>query len=434
MLNDIDESSGAGPRRISIRFGDELLEEGFTTVPNLVLRFYAALRITPAEMMFIIHVWEYWWNEKDPYPSLPKIAPRMNVSRRQAQKYVASLRQKGYLVVQERYIPGLGQTSNEYDFARFLAVLRLMRKVLTPLEKADTRYDAAIEVGAIFAAPTEAKARTTLAAVVRRVHERFPAVAALVEAHAEAIIVANRDTPQNDSSRGGMNDSSRGPWNHSSPEEYEEQEDSPEEDESLISNGKPIFTEHKVESLPRSTVLRQQLVENSASRSPNGIRNPTGKGTQDRWAANPDQPPRQPRSRATSEELAPPRRRGRPPKHPAPNRPADDAPPDYIANVIADLTLELSDDEHNRRSNITRAVHLWQASGLSVKSFVARLYEARSITRQQGNVKKRASPDAGGLINRMPYFFRVVEDLVGLKDQAPEHSHKTSSRTVAHGP
>src|SRR3712207_3956972 len=103
--------------RIVVRFGDELLQAGFTAVPNLVLRHYVALGITPTEMMFIIHIWQYWWNEKDPYPSLRTIAERMGISWRNAQRYVASLRQKGVLVVSPRFAAGLGQMTNEYDFS-----------------------------------------------------------------------------------------------------------------------------------------------------------------------------------------------------------------------------------------------------------------------------------------------------------------------------
>jgi len=103
--------------RIVVRFGDELLQAGFTAVPNLVLRHYVALGITPTEMMFIIHIWQYWWNEKDPYPSLRTISDRMGISWRNAQRYVASLKQKAVLVVTPRFAAGLGQMTNEYDFS-----------------------------------------------------------------------------------------------------------------------------------------------------------------------------------------------------------------------------------------------------------------------------------------------------------------------------
>jgi hypothetical protein len=68
-------------------------------------------------MMFIIHIWQYWWTEKNAYPSLRTVASKMNISWRQSQRYTASLREKGFLIVTPRVSPTYGQTSNEYDFS-----------------------------------------------------------------------------------------------------------------------------------------------------------------------------------------------------------------------------------------------------------------------------------------------------------------------------
>ena len=102
--------------RLEVRFGEAILEAGFTTIPNLVLRHYGELGITPAEMMFIIHVWEFWWSEREPYPALSTIADRMKMSRRNVRRYVQNLRDKELLVVTERFNDA-GQTTSEYDFS-----------------------------------------------------------------------------------------------------------------------------------------------------------------------------------------------------------------------------------------------------------------------------------------------------------------------------
>jgi hypothetical protein len=106
--------------RISVRFGDAILEAGHTAVPNLVLNSYCRLGITPGEMLFVIHIWQHWWTERDPYPSLGTIAARMGISRRQARNHASSLKTKGYLRVNERTAAGRGQLSSEYDFAPLL--------------------------------------------------------------------------------------------------------------------------------------------------------------------------------------------------------------------------------------------------------------------------------------------------------------------------
>ena len=114
----------ASDSRIVVRFGDRMLDAGHTAVPNLVLRHYARLGVTPAELVFVLEVWTFWWSERDPFPSLGTIADRMGISRRQARNYVHSLKERGHLAVTERSAPGRGQLTSEYDFGPFLDAVR----------------------------------------------------------------------------------------------------------------------------------------------------------------------------------------------------------------------------------------------------------------------------------------------------------------------
>lgn len=91
---------------IVVRFGNEVLDAGFTPVPNLVLMSYLRLGITTDEMMFTIHVWQYWWSERNPFPSLGAIAERMGKSWRTVHRYSKSLESKGYLVITARFHEG----------------------------------------------------------------------------------------------------------------------------------------------------------------------------------------------------------------------------------------------------------------------------------------------------------------------------------------
>ena len=71
-------------------------------------------------------------------------------------------------------------------------------------------------------------------------------------------------------------------------------------------------------------------------------------------------------------------------------------------------------------SNITRAAHLFERAGMDADAFIQQVYEARRITQGRANIRKRAEvgtnpawPD--GFPNRMPYFFSVLEERLGLK-------------------
>jgi len=77
--------------------------------------------------------------------------------------------------------------------------------------------------------------------------------------------------------------------------------------------------------------------------------------------------------------------------------------PDSIKVTIDEISSEFG-EKRNVRSNLTHVVRILQRSGKSPQNFTSYLYEARSITKQQGSVKKQ-----------MPYFFRVLEDIVGIQ-------------------
>jgi DNA replication protein len=113
------------PESLSVRFGDDLMADGFTAVPNLVLQHYTHVDMTHQEMMWTIHVWEHWWSSRrDPYPALGSIAAKMGISRRQSIRYAESLKAKGLLHIEPRYVDGKGQATNEYDFGPMLKTIR----------------------------------------------------------------------------------------------------------------------------------------------------------------------------------------------------------------------------------------------------------------------------------------------------------------------
>ncbi len=177
---------------------------------------------------------------------------------------------------------------------------------------------------------------------------------------------------------------------------------------------------------PQQTVVQQTVLHiNSGSNSrPSSYRTSKGEGVQggnqdgDVYAQPERQPDRRPAERTPSTNgLAPigeilarrpsPTSRGRPPK-----------PTPYITQLMTDWSSELHDYEH-LKSNITQAMRLYAASGLDENAFVARLYEARSITKDRGNISKLAT-DVAPLKNKMPYYFAVLRDLLGMKDHGDE--------------
>lgn len=116
--------SGNADNRIVVRFGDELMEAGFTSVPNLVLEHYAEVGISEGELVFTLHIWSFWWNRQLPYPSLSTVARRMGKSWRSVHRYAKSLEQKKLLKITPRYREDGGQTSSLYDFEPMIEAIR----------------------------------------------------------------------------------------------------------------------------------------------------------------------------------------------------------------------------------------------------------------------------------------------------------------------
>ena len=77
-----------------------------------------------------------------------------------------------------------------------------------------------------------------------------------------------------------------------------------------------------------------------------------------------------------------------------------------IEVVIEELSADLDDSEHCR-ANCTQALRLFERSGLSDNAFESRLYEARSITRDEMN-HRRLTGVGAPLQNCMAYFFAVL--------------------------
>jgi predicted transcriptional regulator len=80
--------------------------------------------------------------------------------------------------------------------------------------------------------------------------------------------------------------------------------------------------------------------------------------------------------------------------------------PESLKITIDEISREFG-EKRNFRSNLTHLLRIIQESGKNPEGFTSYLYEARSITKQQGSVKKK-----------MPYFFRVLEDVIGTKKSA----------------
>src|SRR5215211_4499656 len=122
--DDRHSDNSVGNHKLAVRFGNVILEEGFTVLPNILLRHQATLKLTSPEFNFIAQIWYHWWSEKDAYPALTTVSKRMGVKDVGTLRRISkSLQKKGYLLVKDRVSPVRGQLSSEYDFSPLINLL-----------------------------------------------------------------------------------------------------------------------------------------------------------------------------------------------------------------------------------------------------------------------------------------------------------------------
>ena len=102
---------------------EALFVKGFVAVPSVFLRYYSKLTpfsLTAGEAMFVLHLMEYKWDSKAPYPSYTTIAKKMGVSAKMVRRHAQSLETKKYL----KRVARIGQT-NEFDLTPLFDALLL---------------------------------------------------------------------------------------------------------------------------------------------------------------------------------------------------------------------------------------------------------------------------------------------------------------------
>ena len=102
--------------RITTYFGDPVLRAGFMPVPHLLMRHYRALDLLSEHAMFAMQLMEITWDLAQPPVTMRKIAERMGISVRTAQRYSEYLAARGLIVIYEQFEDG-AQVENGYDLA-----------------------------------------------------------------------------------------------------------------------------------------------------------------------------------------------------------------------------------------------------------------------------------------------------------------------------
>jgi predicted transcriptional regulator len=98
------------------RWTAELIAGGFTALPTVLLQLQPRLGLSPLDFNIVAQLASYWREpSRLPYPSVSHLAECVGLSRRQLQRQLKSMEERGLITRQKRTRVSGGQTSNYYS-------------------------------------------------------------------------------------------------------------------------------------------------------------------------------------------------------------------------------------------------------------------------------------------------------------------------------
>jgi DNA-binding MarR family transcriptional regulator len=100
-----------------VQIWGEILDEGFTSVPNILLRYRTRLGLKPKHIMLIIDIMSHKWDSESPFPSYSTLAHRSGIDERSVKRITQDLEELGLLIKTPRFDDETGaQVTTVFDF------------------------------------------------------------------------------------------------------------------------------------------------------------------------------------------------------------------------------------------------------------------------------------------------------------------------------
>jgi hypothetical protein len=100
-----------------VQIWGDILDEGFTSVPNLLLRYRSSLGIKPKHLTLIIDIMSFKWDRYSPFPSYSTLAKRAGIEERSVKRITQDLEELHLLIKEPRFSEETGaQITTIFDF------------------------------------------------------------------------------------------------------------------------------------------------------------------------------------------------------------------------------------------------------------------------------------------------------------------------------
>ena len=119
-----------------VQIWGEILDEGFTSVPNILLRYRSRIGLKPKHIMLIIDIMSYKWDAGYPFPSYSTLSQRSGVEERSVKRITQDLEELGLLVKTPRFDSKTrAQVTTVFDFRP------LIKKLIEEMNRDDEIVD-----------------------------------------------------------------------------------------------------------------------------------------------------------------------------------------------------------------------------------------------------------------------------------------------------
>jgi DNA-binding transcriptional regulator YhcF (GntR family) len=343
---------------------EERLKERFTQVPNTILR---RKDVSPGAKLAYMVILSYAWQEESCFPGQQRLAEDIGVTPRSVITYLKELQSAGLLRVKRR---GLGMTNVYY-------ISRWEEPRSENFSHQEVKETTVLEVKNLQTKNTQGtKTQTTNTQTSNNLEQ------STTHKHQEKASFSKKAQVRNFENQGL---------------EEEKTQDDPDNDRGEYYPIKPSKD-------GPSSVGQILKAKNLPLTRPEKAREPSytpRAGSEDGTGA------RQAQGRV---------RKGRSAKLEAPA---------WLESTIKDLSYALHDPS-KVDSNISQATRLFYATGGERDRFWDKLNEAKREA--QKRMITKPSDDDPGTINRVPYLFKVLRDLLGLKDVSQEEITRRAQR------
>ncbi|MCL6579559.1 MAG: helix-turn-helix domain-containing protein, partial [Candidatus Bathyarchaeota archaeon] len=100
-----------------IQIWGDILDYGFTSVPNILLRYRSNLGIKSQHLALIIDIMSFKWDSESPFPSYSTLAQRAGVDERSIKRITQDLEELSLLIKTPRFDDETGaQITTIFDF------------------------------------------------------------------------------------------------------------------------------------------------------------------------------------------------------------------------------------------------------------------------------------------------------------------------------